>query len=530
MNIININPKINYLYHYTLKKNVNKILDDKAIISKDQYVFFTKSLKDSINAFKREMMVEGKLYIDIDGVLRKRSKCNMDDYCILKIPYKNDNEFYEFKFDGQSKESIYSISVAHKGSYHFEKAKILDFPKNKDKRNNIIIKTALTAAMTTGIVLFPYNSFAASWLDSNNFDTSWYVDTTASEYTINNEQEMAGLAYLVNYGNVSFESKSIKVTKDMDLSKNKWQTIKDIFKGNICGGHRFILNCLDGKLIENRDITAVEYLYKIRRNSENYISEVSLKNPYTVEKLKEITRARAVFLNNKELADDVVLTSLTLSEDDIFEIFTNKYMTVENSDGLKIPFRFESGDSIDNVKVKYSKKTNIPPEKLVIKYKGKELSDGRTLADYNIQMDSTLNVYVKVNINLSVNNGHGSVDASSNSALSGDMVTITLKPDQGYELDEITVNGKSLKSEVTDNKLQIKCKNEDINVIVSYKSNEVNNSSETESNNINKDTINQKDNSKNNYPKTGDNFLLHIVTIIVSVCAVIILKIKKKKS
>ncbi len=51
MNIININPKINYLYHYTLKKNVNKILDDKAIISKDQYVFFTKSLKDSINAF-----------------------------------------------------------------------------------------------------------------------------------------------------------------------------------------------------------------------------------------------------------------------------------------------------------------------------------------------------------------------------------------------------------------------------------------------------------------------------------------------
>ena len=146
-------------------------------------------------------------------------------------------------------------------------------------------------------------------------------------------------------------------------------------------------------------------------------------------------------------------------------------MTVENSDGLKIPFRFESGDSIDNVKVKYSKKTNIPPEKLVIKYKGKELSDERTLADYNIQMDSTLNVYVKVNINLSVNNGHGSVDTSSNSALSGDMVTITLKPDQGYELDEITVNGKSLKSEVTDNKLQIKCKNEDINVIVSYKSN-----------------------------------------------------------
>lgn len=71
MKIEKINPNIKYLYHYTLKKNVEKILKDKLIISKDSYVFFTESLKDSITAFEREMMQENKLYINADGVLKR---------------------------------------------------------------------------------------------------------------------------------------------------------------------------------------------------------------------------------------------------------------------------------------------------------------------------------------------------------------------------------------------------------------------------------------------------------------------------
>ena len=67
MNIEKVNPNIKYIYHYTLKKNVKKILAEQEIISKDQYVFFTKSLKDYIIAFEREMMQENKLYIDVNG-------------------------------------------------------------------------------------------------------------------------------------------------------------------------------------------------------------------------------------------------------------------------------------------------------------------------------------------------------------------------------------------------------------------------------------------------------------------------------
>ena len=71
MNIEKVNPNIKYIYHYTLKKNVKKILAEQEIISKDQYVFFTKSLKDSIIAFEREMMQENKLYIDVNGNLKE---------------------------------------------------------------------------------------------------------------------------------------------------------------------------------------------------------------------------------------------------------------------------------------------------------------------------------------------------------------------------------------------------------------------------------------------------------------------------
>ena len=518
MNIEKINPNIKYVYHYTLKKNVKKILNDKAIKSKDQYVFFTKSLNDSIIAFEREMMQENKLYIDVEGNLRKREKCNKDDYCILKIPYINDKQFYKFNFENQSKESIYTISISHKGNYKFKEAKVLEFPKNR--KLNVFSKTAV-AAIVAGIMLFPYNTYAASWLDTNNYDISWYENEEGTEYEIKTAKQMAGLAHLVNNEKETFAGKEIWINEDIDLTANTWETIKDIFKGTIDGSHRIILNYLDGKLIENKDISLVEYSYKILEDKNN-LKNVAIGNPYTVEKLKLSTGAKAVFLNNKELSNDQSLLNLT--ENDIIEVFTGNYnIFIKDSKGIILPFYFESGDSIENLKTKYSEKVNIPKNKIILKYNEKELADERTLADYNIQKYETLDAYVKFDINTSVEEGKGNITSSQNTALSGEKITITLSPNSEYELSKLIVNGIEKTNEVQNNELNIECGDEDINVKVSYKLKE----KEEES----KDNIEIKDKTEENVlisnPATGDNIIKYIIAFITSIVGIVICKCKK---